>query len=131
MRFRRCRQEAEMGEISVCLDEKLQVIRQRLDGNIDDEMVTTFFNESQTAAARLKDPKKIRVLAISDTLGKATPGARRRLMNNLTNDDVYRVALVGKNPFMNAAISFFLVIKPSKKIRVFGNENDALHWLVE
>ena len=120
-----------MGKISVYLDEELQVIRQHLDGNIDEGMATKFFEESRAAAARLKDPKKIRVLAISNSLGKGTPKARRKLMANLNNDDVYRVALVGKNPFMNAAVSFFLVIKPSKKVRVFGNENEALQWLNE
>lgn len=120
-----------MGHISVTLDEELQIIRQRLDGNMDDEIVTKFFEESQAAAARLKDPKKIRVLAISDKLGKATPGARRRLLENLNNEDVCKVALFGKNPFMNAAVSFFLAIRPSKKIRVFGNEDEALRWLAE
>jgi hypothetical protein len=120
-----------VGKISVYLDEELQVIRQKLDGDIDDEMATKFFEETRAAAARLKDPKKIRVLAVSEGLGKATPEARRSLMDNLNHDNVYRVALVGKNPFMNAAVSFFLILKPSKKIRVFGNEDVALRWLNE
>lgn len=119
------------GEISVYLDEKLQVIRQHIEGNIDEEMTIRFFEESRAAAARLKDPKMIRILAISDSLGKGTPGARRSLMDNLNNDDVYRVALVGKNPFMKAAVSFLLVLKPSKKVRTFGNEDEALRWLNE
>jgi hypothetical protein len=123
--------ESGVGKISVYLDEKLQVIRQRLDGNIDDETATKFVEESRAAAALLRDPKKIRVLAVSNNLGKGTPAARRMLMENLDNEDVYRVALVGKNPFMNAAVSFFLAIKPSKKIRVFGNEDEALLWLNE
>lgn len=120
-----------MGNISVYLDEKLQVIRQQLDGDISDETAARFIEGSHAAAARLKDPKKIRVLAVSNSLGKGTPLARRMLMDNLGNEDVYRVALVGKNPFMNAAVSFFLVIWPSKKIRVFSNENEALQWLNE
>lgn len=120
-----------MGTLSVHLDEELQVIRQQLDGDIDEKMAARFFEESRVAAARLRDPKKIRVLAISDNLGKGTPEARRSLMDNLNHDDVYRVALVGKNPFMKAAVSFFLILKPSKKIRMFGNEDEALRWLNE
>lgn len=120
-----------MGKISVYLDEELQVIRQQLDGDIDHEMATKFIEESRAAAARLRDPKKVRILAISDSMGKGTPEARRILMGNLENDNVYRVALVGKNPFMNAAVSFILAIRPSKKVRVFSSEDEALQWLNE
>lgn len=120
-----------MGKITVYLDEKLQVIRQNFDGNIDEDMVQRFLEENHAAAARLKDPKKIRILGVADSLGKGSPEARRQLLSNLSDADVYRVALVGKNPFMNVAVSFFLAIKPSKKIRVFGNEDDAMRWLLE
>ncbi|HMD67872.1 MAG TPA: STAS/SEC14 domain-containing protein [Chitinivibrionales bacterium] len=120
-----------MGKISVYLDEEHQIIRQNFDGNLDEDMVQRFLEESRAAAARLKDPKKIRILGVADSLGKGSPEARRQLLRNLDHDDVYKVALLGKNPFMNVAISFFLAIKPSNKIRMFGNEDDALRWLME
>ena len=120
-----------MGKISVYLDEELQVIRQHLDGDIDEKMALQLFEETGAAVARLRDPNQVRVLAVSDSIGKAGAKVRRMMLNNLFNDNVYRVALVGKNPFMRAAVSFFLVLKPSKKIRMFGNEDEALRWLNE
>jgi hypothetical protein len=118
-----------MDDFTMYLDEQSQVIRQRVECVLDDEVSRRLFNKTAELAAKLKDPRKIRILAVSDTFGKPTPAARRSLMNNVKRSELYKLAMVGNNPFMRAVISFFLSVGSTGKVRLFENEDDALEWL--
>jgi hypothetical protein len=118
-------------EISVRLDEHLQIIRQDVNGIIDEEDADTISTMTKTLSAGLKDPQKIRILSVSNGFGKATSKARKRLLDNLKQSDLYKIATMGTNPYMKAVFSFILMASGTKKVKVFTSEQDAIRWLNE
>jgi hypothetical protein len=116
--------------LNMWLDEKTQVIYQNIEGPIDDEDSQRIVDMITEFKKKLREPDKVRILAISETAAKPTPRARRLLMKNTKRNDFYRIAIVGNNPYMRAVFSFFLIVSGSNKIRLFANKNDALDWLV-
>jgi hypothetical protein len=118
-------------KISLELDEKNQIIRQVIEGMIDDEDSETIFKSTKELAARLKDPHKVRILAISDNMAKSSPKARKDLLNNIKDPDLYKIAVMGKNPYMKAVFSFILKVTGTRKTRIFSKEQDAVRWLTE
>ena len=117
-------------KIEMYLDETTQVIYQQVEGPIDEDDSKRMYEMVVELKKKLRDPGKVRILAISDNAAKPSPGARRALMENEKRDDFYRMAVVGSNPYMKTALTFFLMVSGSKKIRVFSNREDALTWLV-
>lgn len=115
--------------IEVTLDEENQIIRQRLEGLFDEAAARRLVDTVIELKKRLRDPDKVCVLALSDLTAKATPGARRMLMENINRNDLYKMAMVGKNPYMKAVLTFFLMVSGTKKIGIFTSENEALEWL--
>jgi hypothetical protein len=111
------------------LDEKKQIIYQRVEGPLDTEDSKKIFEMVVEFKKKLLDPDKIRILAFSDTTEKPTPEARRMLIEHEKRDDLYKLAVVGKNPYMRTVLSFFLMVSGSKKVRMFTTEADALIWL--
>lgn len=120
-----------MADIRLQLDEKTQVIYQWVEGDFsekDSDRIVAMIGELKP---RLRDPDRIRILALSEKPGKPTPSARRSLLENAKREDLYKMAIAGGNPYMKALVSFFCIASGMKKVRAFTKESDALQWLVE
>jgi hypothetical protein len=111
------------------LDEKTQIIRQWVEGPMDEEDSARITAEVVELKKKLREPDKVRILAVSEKPAKPTPGARRHFMENARRNDLYKVAFLGKNPYMKTAMSFLLMVSGLKKIRVFSDEKEAIEWL--
>jgi hypothetical protein len=118
-------------KFSMRLDEKNQVIRQFVEGVIDDEDSESIKTMTERLSAGLKDPHKIRVLTVSNDIGKASSKARRSLLKNMEDPDLYKIAVMGNNPYMKILFSFILKATRIKKARVFTDEHEAVRWLQE
>jgi hypothetical protein len=118
-------------KISIHLDENLQIIRQDIDGVIDEEDAENISTMTKTLSAGLKDPQKIRIFSVSNGFGKATAKARKRLLKNLQQPDLYKIAVMGTNPYMKTVFAFILIATGTKKVKVFTIEHEALRWLNE
>jgi hypothetical protein len=118
-------------KISTHLDEGLQIIRQNIEGVIDEEDANNLSNMIKTLSAGLKDPRKVRVLVMSNDFGKGTTKARKRLIENLDVADLYKIAVMGKNPYMKTLFTFILKVTGTKKVKMFTGEQEAVLWLNE
>jgi hypothetical protein len=118
-------------KFSMHVDKDLQIIRQNIEGIVDEEDANSISIMTETLAKELKEPRKVRILAVSNDFGKGTTKARKRLLENLDQADLYKIAVMGKNPYMKTLFSFFLKVTGSKKVMVFISEQDAVRWLNE
>jgi hypothetical protein len=118
-------------EISMHLDEKTQIIYQHVEGIIDDEDSDRLYSMTDVLAARLKDRHKVRILTISDRIGKTSSNARKALLRNMRDPDLYKIAVMGRNPYMKALFTFILSVSGMKKTKMFTDEADAVRWLCE
>ena len=120
---------AEKANYEIRLDEKLQIIRQTLTGQIDEEEAKKVSSATRALAQELKDPQRVRILTVSSNVGKPRPKVRKILMNDLNDPTLYKLALVDSNPFLKALISFIFIVSGISKARMFLNETDAIGWL--
>jgi hypothetical protein len=116
-------------KISTHLDEGLQIIRQNIEGVIDEEDADNLSNMIKALSADLKDPRRVSVLVVSNDFGKGTTKARKRLLENLDEADLYKIAVMGKNPYMKTLFTFILKVTGTKKVKMFTIEQEAVHWL--
>lgn len=120
---------AEKANYTIWLDEKLQIIRQTMAGQIGEEDAKRISNATREAARELKDQERIRILAVSSNVGKIGSKARKILMNDLKDPTLYKMAFVENNPYLKALISFVFILTSLDKVRMFSNEKDAIGWL--
>jgi hypothetical protein len=118
-------------KISMRLDETTQIIYQNVEGVVDDEDSDTLFAMTQELAARLKDRHKIRILTVSNQTGKTSSKARKALLKNMQDPDLYKIAVMGRNPYMKAIFTFILKVTGLKKTKMFTVEQEAVTWLCE
>jgi len=66
-------------KISMRLDEKTQIIYQNVEGIIDDEDSVSLFEMTEKLADKLTDRHKIRILTVSNQVGKSSSKTRKAL----------------------------------------------------
>jgi hypothetical protein len=120
---------AEKASYAIRLDEKLQIIRQDITGQVDVEDAKKISSTTRSIARELKDPQRVRILAVSSKVGKIESKARKILMNDLNDPTLCKMAFVGSNPFIKALISFVFILTGLDKARMFLDEKDAVGWL--
>lgn len=118
-------------KISTHLDEETQIIYQYIEGVIDEEDSTKLYDLTEALRARLKDQNKIRILTVSNKIGKSTSKARKTLLDNLQKPELYKMAVLGRNPYMRVLFTFILRVTGVKKAKMFNDEQDAVRWLRE
>jgi pantoate kinase len=116
-------------KFTISRDEELQIIRQTIEGIIDEEDSKRILEMTVALANGLKDPNNVRVLTVSNDFGKATSRARKQLMKNLNESKLHKMAVMGKNPFMKTLITFIVMATGLKKVKLFTGEKEALDWL--
>jgi len=115
----------------VLLDEKEQVIRQYIEGAVDEAEAMDIQTKTGEAIPLLKNPDQVKLLIFTTTLGKTTPKARRIFYENVKRPALQKVAVIGTSALVKAFITFVLIISNSKKVRLFTAEQEALQWLHE
>jgi hypothetical protein len=124
----------EHGRFTTVLDEKLQIIRNHVRGGLDEEMATGLHETLVALLPKLKNPGKVKILVFLDKTSdgvKGTPKGRRMLMEHFKRPDLYKMAVVGGNPYMKALATFVFIATGVNKVRLFSNEHDAVQWLNE
>jgi hypothetical protein len=121
----------EEARFIVELDEKLQIIRNRIFCGLDDELAVQITEAMIAAKSRMKDPDKVRALVFFNLASKGTTKGRKILMDNLKRPDFYKMAVLGNNPYMAALATFFFVATGINKVKLFSDESDAIRWLNE
>jgi hypothetical protein len=120
---------AEKENYTIRLDDKLQIIRQTITGQFDEDGAKKLSSATRAVARELKDPRRVRILAIASNVGKLGSKARKILMNDLNDPTLYKMAFVDTNPFIKALISFIFIVTGLDKERMFSDEKDAIGWL--
>jgi hypothetical protein len=120
---------AEKEKFTIQLDETLQIIRQNITGQFDEEEAKKISNATRAVARELKDPQRVRILAVASNVGKLGSKARKILMNDLKDPTLYKMAFVDSNPFIKVLISFIFILTGLDKVRMFSDEKDAIGWL--
>jgi ABC-type cobalamin transport system permease subunit len=120
---------AEKENYTIRLDDTLQIIRQTITGQIDEEDAKKISSTTRAVARELKDPRRVRILAVGANVGKTGSKVRKILMNDLNDPTLYKIALVDSNPFIKALISFMFIVTGLDKARTFSDEKDAIGWL--
>ena len=118
-------------KFSMRLDEKTRIIYQYVEGVLDDDDSAALLKMTKTFAEKLEDRHKVRILVVSNEMGKATSKARKSLLMNMQDPDLYKIAVMGKNQYMKTLFSFILKVTGIKKTRVFTDEQEAVRWLCE
>ncbi|HUI91922.1 MAG TPA: STAS/SEC14 domain-containing protein [Chitinivibrionales bacterium] len=113
------------------LDEKLQIIRNHVFGELDENLARMLTDAVAKIEPRLKNPDKVRILVFLNIGGKGTSSGRKILVENIKRPRFYRMAIVGSNPYMRALGAFILVAMGINKLKLFSNERDAIQWLNE
>jgi hypothetical protein len=114
---------------TICLDDKLQIIRQNITGQVDEVEAKKISSATRAMAQELKDPQRVRILAVSSNVGKMGSKVRKILMNDLKDPTLYKMAFAESNPYLKALISFIFIVTGLDKVRMFSNEKDAQDWL--
>jgi hypothetical protein len=122
---------AEDIKFTVELDEKFQIIRNRIFCGLDDDLATKITDAMIATKSRMKDPGKVKALVFFNLASKGTTKGRKILMDNLKRPDFYKMAVLGNNPYMAALATFFFVATGINKVKLFSDENDAIRWLNE
>jgi hypothetical protein len=118
-------------KFTVELDEKLQIVRNRIFCDLDEDHAIRITDAMAAARSRMKNPDKVRALVYFNLAGKGTTKGRRILMDNLKRPGFYKMAVLGNNPYMSALATFFFVATGINKIKLFSNEQEAVRWLNE
>jgi hypothetical protein len=115
--------------IEILLDKENQVIRQVIEGNVDEQDALYLTEETEKKIHELTKPDKVDILLDAAKLGKPDSGARKILYGNLKRRDVNKIAVVSKSPAQRAIINLVLITTRTKKLRIFATETDAYIWL--
>jgi hypothetical protein len=115
--------------IEIWLDEELQIIRQRLTGNLDESDNGQLVAGTQACVDRMKDPKNVRILINAQGLGRPNTKMRKILIEEQKRTDLKKMAIWGGSLLMRTALKFFSLADANSKVRHFATEHDALEWL--
>ena len=113
------------------LDEKNQIIKHYIQGDVDEEDTIKLSSMTETMVQSLKNPEKVRMLVVVEKSGKPTPKARKKFLKDMKRPNIHKFAVVASNPFAKAFFTLYKIASGSSRLRMFGNEQDALEWLKE
>jgi hypothetical protein len=122
---------SEQPKFTMELDEEFQIIRNQIFCGLDEDLARQLTNSVAAVLPRLKDPNKVRFLVFINLANKGTTKGRKILMENFKRPELYKMAVLGNNPYMAALAAFFFVASGVNKVKLFSNERDAILWLNE
>jgi hypothetical protein len=116
--------------IQIELDEKLQIIRQHLAGDLDDTDNARLVAETQACVDRMKNPNDVRVLFNAQGLRRANGRLRKAFIHEQKRANLTKLAVWNASIMMRTALKFLTIVDPSSKMRHFNSEQEALDWLL-
>ena len=116
---------------TVQFDEKLQIIRQEIEGELTEEDARAISAASSALVDASKDPGKVRILIKHANFIRTPSKARKIFMNDLKRSNLYRIAVVGQSPGIKAMLFFLSLATGLNKMKMFSNEREAVRWLFE
>jgi hypothetical protein len=117
------------GEPQIWIDEELQLIRQKLAGDLTEEDALRIINETTQCAVRLKNPRDIRILVDGREMHKGSPKARKLLSDQQKKADLTKLAFFGMHPVARTIVRFFNMATGMTKMQAFSDEKSAIEWL--
>jgi hypothetical protein len=117
-------------KVEAWLDDDRRFIRQRVEGDMDDESFRRLDDETVKLAEQLRDPSRVMILLDAREAGKASFQARRAMIQTLRRPLLQRIAAFGSKPVGRLMMRFILMVSGVKKIRLFDGEKEAVDWLL-
>ena len=117
-------------KIEVWVDEDRRIIRQRIEGDLDLEDFGRLEEETETVARELGDPGAVLILVDGRNLGRPALRARARMLRTLERPSLRRIAMFGAGAAGRAMARLLSMMLRVKKLRVFGDEKQAIEWLL-
>jgi hypothetical protein len=114
----------------VWLDEKQQIIRQRVHCEPDLDQYLCMIEESRACASRLRRPDDVRVLVDGSWLGRMRRPVREQSIVDLRRPELKRLAIIVPGRVARVFARFIAVASGLDKMRSFPSEAEALEWLV-
>ena len=118
-------------KIRVWLDEELQLVRQRVEGDMDGEDFSELMRRTDESAKRLRDPGFIRILVDGRRLGKPSPEVRRLALCTMDLPTLGKMAVWGTNAFARTMFAFLTLVTRRTNVKTFRTEREARSWLLE
>jgi hypothetical protein len=122
---------AEQARYTILFDEKLQLIREHVEHQINEEEARAISSTCETLVKRFENPRKIKFLVVVLNFGRMSSKVRKVFISDVKREDVYKVALVGSSPYLSALLSFFFMVTGLHKMKLFAGEQEAIRWLNE
>jgi hypothetical protein len=116
--------------VQIKLDEKLQIIRQHLSGDVDDTDHERIVSDIQACVDRLKDPGNVRILVNAQGLGRGNARIRRAMIADQKRPNLKKIAFWNGSIMLRTALRFLSIAGGNEKIRHFKTEQEALSWLL-
>ena len=117
-------------KIEIWVDRENQIIRQSIEGDLDEQDAIYITNETEKKIQELDDKNKINILCNETRFGKPDAGARAILFKNLARPNVNKVAVVSTSPVHKAIINLVRLGTQIKKLKIIATESEALSWLL-
>jgi hypothetical protein len=112
------------------LDEKRQIIRQRVAGDIDVDRFSILEAEIEACVARLVNPNCVLILLDTRGAGKPSLRTRRAMMASLQRPNLGGVAVWTNDPIGRMIMRFAALASGQARMRGFATEEEAIGWLL-
>jgi hypothetical protein len=116
-------------KIETQLDEEHQIIRQRVDGDVDASEFAELEGQVEACVRRLRDPEDVRLLVDGRTLGRPSLRVRREIMRTFTRPNLTAMAIWTPDRAAHVVLRMVALLLGKKSLRGFGTEEEALRWL--
>jgi hypothetical protein len=117
-------------QIEAWLDDERRFIRQRVVGDMDEREFARLDEMTVNLAEQLRDPSRVLILFDGRESGKASFQARRAMVSCLKRPLLARLAVFGATPVGRLMMRFITMVSGQQKIRFFGDEKEAVEWLL-
>jgi hypothetical protein len=117
-------------KIETQLDEEQQIIRQRVDGDVDASEFAELEGQVEACVQRLRDPGDVRLLVDGRTLGRPSLRVRREIMRTFTRPNLTAMAIWTPDRAAHVILRMVALLIGKKTLRGFATEEEAVRWLL-
>jgi hypothetical protein len=118
-------------ESQIRLDEELQIIRQQIIGQTDEELASWIIEQTTKCASQLKDPAHVRILLDGRKLGRMSAKGRGMLALMQKKPELTKLASWGMGLVDRTLIRFINRAIGMNKMMAFKDEKTAIEWLLK
>jgi hypothetical protein len=115
----------------VWLDKDRQIIRQEIDGELNEEDARVISETTIALGNASKEPDKVRILIKHANFIKTPSKVRKIFTHDMKKGNLYRIAVMGRSPGIKAMLFFLTMATGLNKLKMFKDEGEAIRWLNE